>query len=502
MGVYLMTTHFKKIVAVFLLLMATGQPAVAALLYPDSNPAGQQKKLTASDWLTMIQKHIPPLQHERGQRWPLVLFAGVGYNLLSETDIRMLLARGITQHLEPSESAIPAAHALQKAGSPVILMTGEGGVWPYSLEKDKTQWAHFYPDELKVAPQWRDLPSPTQFKGWAIAAHNWRTILSRFREEKITVDAVWLDNENEPSQANYFAAILSPTTRALLPAKAVESEEAFRRYCRQLWLQLLSAYIAGPIREIFPKVSVTNWIATLSSSENPVLGWEGLVHPPMGPTLFTATNPVAYGIDSAFLAGWKNSFPLDQDPIDQFYTHVLLRQVSVDGENRQQMAPYLDAIPWVARWVVDHPDKRVPIMSRERYREVLRHIWLRGVQGMQVFNPSIFNGSNRVDMAIAEVQDAVTIYDEMLEYRNYLEKGTVINFHYPGVQENGPLWSGLRLKEEAIVRVFWQGAEIKPLKIEPWQGISVTLNSSTRAATFHLHLDTMRRKVEIVSIRR
>ena len=478
------------------------QPSIPGLLYPDSDPSDTSKNLKPEDWLKIIRTQISPLTHERGHRWPLMLIAGVGFKPLPEADIQMLLARGIVQHLEPKETSLPAARALQKAGSPVILMAGGNGAWPYSLEKDKTQWAHHYPEDLKVLPRWRDLPSPTRFSGWAVAGNEMRTILRRFKKAGVTVDALWLDYENEPSQADYFAAILSPTTRALLPPEVVESEAAFRVYCRQLWVQLLSTYMAGPAREIFPKISVTNWVATLSSPEIPVFDWEHHPHPPMGPTLFTATNPVAYGIDTAFLASWKKSYRLDQEHVNRFYMHVLLRQISADSENRQRLAPYMDSVPWVGRWVVDHPDRKVPIMSRAYYREALRHMWLRGVDGMQVFNPSIFQRLNRVNMALAEVQDAVSVYDEMLAYRSFLEKGTVMHFRYPKPQEKGPVWSGLRLEDEAIVRVFWQGPAIGRLRIEPWKGAVIALNNPTRGATFHLRRDKKTNKVRVHSVSR
>lgn len=483
--------------------LAEKKPPVSAnLLYPTYEITDKLTHLTGPEWFNIIRKLIPPLKNQPGERWPLVLIDGVGFKPLSEEHIRILQERGIAQHLDLHEHSIPAAKALQKAGSPVILTAGGSGAWPYTLAADKKQWAHHYPDYLKIAPHWRDLPSPTMFRGWAVAGQQLRTLLERFQKENIVVDALWLDYENEPSQADYYAAILSPTTRALLPKKAIASETAFRLYCRQLWVQLLSTYFAGPAREVFPNISVTNWVATLSSPEIPVLGWENRPHPPMGPTLFTATNPIAYGVDTTFIALWDTKFRLDQEHVDQFYMHILLRQVSADSENRQHLAPYLDSFPWVARWVPDNPQTKVPVMSRDRYREALRHLWLRGINGMQVFNPELLSQVSKVEMAIAEVQDAVAIYDEMLAYRDFLDNGTVMQFHYPAIQDQGPIWSGLRLRNNAIVRVFWQGPRIGQLKIEPWPDTFITLNNPTRGATFHLRLDHKTNKIKIVAVSR
>jgi len=63
-------------------------------------------------------------------------------------------------------------------------------------------------------------------------------------------------------------------------------------------------------------------------------------------------------------------------------------------------------------------------MTRERYREVLRHLWLRGVAAMQVFN-SRHTGFE--DMALPEVDDAAAVYDQMLAFREFPTGGDVLN---------------------------------------------------------------------------
>src|SRR5919201_441576 len=81
-------------------------------------------------------------------------------------------------------------------------------------------------------------------------------------------------------------------------------------------------------------------------------------------------------------------------------------------------APVLEFYPkcWVTRWVSEPPEQEFPVMSRERYREVLRHLWLRGVAGMQVFSPR-YKGYE--DMAVPDVADAVAAYDDMLAFREF-----------------------------------------------------------------------------------
>ena len=447
---------------------------------PQFSPVADGKKAPI-DWWKVIEERISPLTHERGRRWPLILWNNGGYDPLPEKTARMLLARGITQHIRLEASMIPAARALSRAGAPVIVMEGKSGTWPYPLAGDPSQWAHQYGDDADIPEDWRKLPSPTRIKGWAAAASQVRGILAEFKAAGVTIDAAWLDYEGEPRGANFEAAKASPSTMELLPARAMESRRAFYLFRRQLWMKLISTYVAAPIREAFPKASVTNWMASLSTPGRPVLGWQDQALPSLGVSMFTATNPVAYGIDLYFDHAWKDDYPLDRDHVDRLYTHLLLRQVSDDAYNRARMAPYLKSVPWVGRWVPLDKDKATPVMSRESYREALRHLWLRGIAGMQVFN----SGSIR-ELEIGEVEDTAAVYDEMLAFRKFLERGRVMNFDYPGVQDDGVLWSGLRLEGEAVVRVA--SRTYSSAWLEPWQGRWVRVAIPAGGATYLLSL--------------
>ncbi|MEO5336107.1 MAG: hypothetical protein H7841_04305 [Magnetospirillum sp. WYHS-4] len=473
-----------RAVLVALALAACAGPAP---LYPPKPTT----PLEPVDWLSTLESRIPPLKHERGRRWPLVLWNGPGFEPLPPETIGGLLARGIVPHIRLDEASIPAAKALQAAGAPVIAVEGKGGNWPYSLGGDPETWAHRYPEGKKIPEEWRAMPSPMIFKGWAVAEAQIRQTLSRFKDAGVVLDAAWLDWEVEPHVASFKAAIESPSSRALLPAPAAADGHAFMLFRHHLWMGLMSAYVAAPIREANPKVSVTNWMAVLSSEERPVPTWTAHALPPTGPSLMTATNPTAYGVDLAFLTGWDEDWPLDRDHVDRFYMQVLLRQVSADSHNRRRIAPYLESLPWVARWVRiadeerkpgDPPLPMVPAMSREAYREALRHLWLRGIDGMQVFNSPTTSDN---ESAIAEVEDAAAVYDEMLAFREFLEQGDVMNLDHPDPGQDGPIWSGLRTRDRALLRVFPGGGE-RFLEIEAWPGAEVSVPLPPEGATYRL----------------
>jgi hypothetical protein len=188
---------------------------------------------------------------------------------------------------------------------------------------------------------------------------------------------------------------------------------------------------------------------------------------------------VAYGNDLYFRAAWRQEYTLDREHVDQFYMHLMLRMVSDDAENRRHYGPLVESIPWVARRCQDVGDLEIPMMTREAYRESLRHMWLRGVDGMQLFQPRRFEFE-------AEVHDAVAVYDEMLEHRDFLDRGEVLCTDVPRKQDDGVLWSGLRLQDRALVRAYKQSKGEAVFAFQPWPSIQVELVATDEGKTYLL----------------
>jgi len=422
-------------------------------LYPSPSPA-------RVDWPAALAA-LEPLEHERGGRWPLVLWRGVGFDPLSGARIRAMLARGVVQHLRLGHPDVDAARALADAGAPVVLMEGAGGAWPYDALAGEYPWRLTFPEGATVPPAWRELPDPTRRHGWRRAGEQVRASLEQYRAAGVGIDAVWLDYEGALVNDDY-EAVKASRASARLPAAILASERRYRDHRRRYWLRSLSRYLAAPVRQVFPQASVTNWVVMLSATSHPVRGWTDRPHPPSPPLRFTHSNPIAYGIDTYFLHAWPADHPVTRANVDRFYAHLLLRQVSVDARNRARLRPDMGAVVWVARWVPDHPGERVPVMSREAYREALRHIWLRGADAMQVFNPP---REGYEAYAVNEVRDAQAVYDEMLAYRAFLDRGEVMSFKVPDNRQPSVLWSGLRLADRAVVRVTRLGGGAETVEI-------------------------------------
>ena len=434
------------------------------------------------DWLKVIEQRVPPLRHERGGRWPMILWECGPLKPLPEATIKMLLARGLTPHIQMTTNHLVNALALKAAGAPVIMMQGAGGPWPAQLAGNDSNWAHRL--DAGYTPASYVKPCLSSTEGWAIEADVVRATLRAYRDAGVTVDGVWMDWEGDPMSGSEAFAQASRCSRcrAMLPAAVMSSTNAFHVYRWRLYMDLLSTYLAAPVREVFPKCELTNWMMVWSTPERPVRFWDDRVLPPTAPAFFTAANPVAYG-NTVYWKSWDKAWPVDREGVDRFYFHLLIRMVSDNEANLAQWAPQVNALPWVSRYCPDEEDPAIPIMSRERYREVLRHLWLRGVDGMQVFN-AVRKGFE--DLSIEEVEDAVAVYDELLTHREFLEGGRVLCLDVPGPRQEGVVWSGLVLGDRALVRAFTQGGGTATLKIEPWPGAAVELRVPAKGRTWLL----------------
>ncbi|HZK82238.1 MAG TPA: hypothetical protein VFC46_14250, partial [Humisphaera sp.] len=86
------------------------------------------------------------------------------------------------------------------------------------------------------------------------------------------------------------------------------------------------------------------------------------------------------------------------------------------------------------------------------------------------------------------IQDVVAVYDEMLEYRNLLERGTPLNVDVPAIQDEGAIWSGLRLGNEAVVRAFTEGKTPVVADISPFEGMKVRIDCPPEGQTYTMKL--------------
>lgn len=164
---------------------------------------------------------------------------------------------------------------------------------------------------------------------------------------------------------------------------------------------------------------------------------------------------------------------------DDVYWYLMLRSFSSSAANAGAGDR---SVPWVTQYMredltgnFDYP------MSPDLYRELLRHLWLRGAMGMYVFNPyrpsvAASNVYMTAQYSIEQLEYVRAVLDEMLCFRDFLERGEPMNFGYRPMFDHGPVWSGLARDGEAVVRIVGPNSD---------QGSSVAEIGVPNGATFY-----------------
>jgi hypothetical protein len=215
-----------RITACLIVLVLLGSTARAL------TPAYPAKSTVEGERLEMFLKQVPELTHDLGDRWPMIMWEGISFDPQPPEVYKKLLARGLTQHVRMDPEMIPTAQALQEAGSPVIMMQGKGGEWPYNLAGKEEAWTHRYEEGYEPESERRGKACLPVLSGWRKAAERVRDILRQYKDAGVTVDAVWMDWEGEPlgSSRGYENARHCTRCRRLVPPKVLVSKKAYREF--------------------------------------------------------------------------------------------------------------------------------------------------------------------------------------------------------------------------------------------------------------------------------
>lgn len=490
----------SRYISMAVLMLAVCSVAVA------QQPATSQPAPVVRSWhVPEVLKRVPILTHDAKGRLPMICITPFAMNdqdnsfaqgkPLSAEVIRQLKARGLTQFIRSSVTYIPYALALQKEGAGVIVMDDWAFNGPNGNDENDQPvkaWLHVLPKDYKPLErpaQQKVFPCPLVLDGWRAKAERVRTVFRKFKEAGVEVQGVWLDLEVEPygGMAQWKEAQACSRCQKQFPRGVLDDHKKYAEFISRWRAQVFSAYVVAPILESYPNCSVTNWCEVISSPEIPTATWTANgAMAPRGIGMYTAANPVVYGDTAFYGMHWKKewNWPLDVPHMDRLYTQMMLMQISTHEANARRLAPEKLSIPWVARVCMDDPDPKIPILSRERYREVLRHAWLRGADGMQIFNPA---GAKDAPAPVEEIVDAVAVYDEMLAFREFLEDGATMNLSVPAATDDGPFWSGLRLKDRAVIRAFTMGDKPVKAKVKAFENTpEVEITCPPKGATYML----------------
>ena len=436
---------------------------------------------------------VQPMQHSLQGHQPMVYwslpmptgdYAAMQVDGTLQSDVAQILARGFVPQLVISDTSdlatdVALGQTLQQAGVPVNVVFPRDDLLEATLYQNSPVWITA-PDGSTAGTlrQWTALPLGNPAAGEAYVS----SLLAPLKAAGVTVNQVMFDDESMPNPWNgAYEAQENPLLAPYYPPGTLSSYSQFEDYVLALRTQYEQQIMVNPVHALWPNAYVGNFNEADSSTANPWYASNGTLMPArtLGPT--TLSLPGAYAGSRELVLYSSN---ITQANADHLYLRYLLRTVTSALQNRQ---PFTRDIPFLSQ--IDNAASPVPVneqlgMSTAQFQELLRHVWLRGADGQMIFTytPS-------AALALPQVEAARSVFDELLGYGAFLTRGTPMNPGIPDLNSSGPIWSGLKMDNQCLIRTFTDAATDGTVTINAFPGINVTLPAPTTGATFIVNSD-------------
>ena len=413
-----------------------------------------------------VLENTKPLEHPRAGRLPLLLWpvqdVGVSDQLQEEAIVRELDRRGIAVIIswnhndkESLAKALRLARIQQKLGLPVVVnsticMNGFFNGDPKTAHID-AEGNRFVDDSFGAKHKMgcaftldSRYPAMTERIDYFVRA---------YKQANLPLDLVWGDWEIDgPHEFNrsWEAAKRCSVCRRNIPD--IEDFLAYQKAMRIKRAQMTRQCYAEPILARYPEALVGNY--GVYPHDGHRYWWDYFeyfvdYHPHIVEqgaryrkwfhefklTGYTFAMPTVYPWHDTFL--WYDF----EDPDYRWFYNMLL-VASNAGKHTDPQTPTIAFVHWHTVVVSGKPDPLVKQMSEWAYKELLWHMLLRGTDGLFMF---CFPKESAKETRLVH-----EVYAASLEYADWLNHGEPINFDGP--QSPGPVVSGLRIGNRALVR--------------------------------------------------
>lgn len=442
-------------------------------------PVESPQKIDA--FLGILRQQMPPLTNERGDRWPLLLWGTIPERL-KEACVERGLGPLLNYCSSPrrAEEILPTLRYFSERGVPLVILP-QGWMQRAFTDPPRGAGADHLPPARPHSDS-RDFTCP----GWmhenpAVQTHaeNARRTCRFLRENGIRPAALFLDFESGAYLRNIFdreehvraameEALKCPRCLRRFGAENMDSLQQYRQVVNRARAHAIRTGFTDPVRAVFPNVKTGNFFAypryRLPRPEGryPAYGWKG--------SGMDVAQPRCY-----FVAGWGGNGRSVPHVSWNVFSYCLRRFSRCAGvlEDDETM------VPWVG-YLFGHAASRkkaargAQIASSEAYREMVRHVMLRGAETLAIFNPyeltdrlpDEYEGMERAELGpwMLNVRDIQQAYDEMLAFNDILRSGRPLNLDLPPdtteLDERTAIWSGVATEKEALVRTVSFGPEL------------------------------------------
>lgn len=481
-----------------------GRGMAAAATHPVSASTGRTAPPSKAgfDYPTFI-KMVKPLKHGLGANAPIVLWGwpppagniqADQINGTLRTYIDGLAARGIDPQLPVGPNyfvgnTVALAQTLEAANLPVYLVFPRYDMISGTAYQNTTVFGTYTDPSGKVY-QYPCLP----LADGSIGAQWVHDQLLPLQQAGIHVTGVLFDDESYPSASGIglYESQEDPACASYYPAGALDTFQTFWKYTFDLRSTLEGQIMGDPVHQLFPGAVVGDFGSYQSSAAVPFMDIRNNNYPPR-----------QLDIDAQVDALYNQSILLPQDKApakptakwaDSMYFSEWVRSISSAASNRGSTQLYTFVSSDIPGTI--NPPNLQFMESRGAYKEALRHLWLRGVNSLWLFAGGDSSPSQAV-AAFHMMDDSRAVYDGLLAYRNFLTQGTPMNVTMPDASGTQPIWSGLKLGDQALVRTYSPSGKAGRVTVDAFPGVTVTLPATAAGAGFLISSNGHIRRVKM-----
>lgn len=490
--------------------------------------------------IASLEQNVQPMQHQLNGFTPILpwgLPVPLGTDAVTAQangtllqDAQALNARGIALVIDagwPGDTGVgdvATAQTLQGAGLPIYVysyMYGDYSSAPPGLDGNATAFWH-----VNAAPNpwasdgnqyWPAFPLATPAVGYNFIknvlqnlANSGITSIQGLFTDYETYPVHWADMKASIAERTYFSQYYTDAYAAgngvlpsqygadLLTNDTMDQNNPMWKYSYDLRYALLKQSARQALTDVYgPAPIYGNYGAYFSSAGAPFNDGIDGPHPPSPPPESgIAAMPVAYAnmIEWYFENKNPNNVQPTQQTADDVYWNTMLTEVSTSQANDGTVGRSIVFVSNYVGGATNPPWSNYYWMTPSVYKELLRHIWLRGAGGMYVFDsdPSY----EPTQTAFDNLEYARSVLDEMLSFRTFLINGAPMNFSVASPMFGGGVeWSGMSNSQvnptQWVVRtVSRTGSDSVVPAISPQAGLTFTnVPAPADGATFILNGD-------------
>jgi hypothetical protein len=396
------------------------------------------------------------------------------------------------------DGAMATGQALHEARIPVFVRIGD-------RERSKPNHPYFNSpkakgkvvvsgtfdsDDAKFAEV--EMPSLPKYDPQPLAEMH-RGYMQKLKQAGVTVNGFFSDQESHPHPFNYIYQHQKQNFAADYPPGTFDSEQAFFNYVLGvLRPKYFADCYAEPVLSVFPHALVGNYDDTVATPARPFIETNGFPNYVRNIGRLNTLMPSVYANTTHLPRYYNADWPVNQENVDEVFFHFMLMAMSTALANKQ---PGQKAVPYVSD---NCPDLNLRgsrffsyRMSEGVYKEFLRHSLLRGADTFFYYScgptPGVPNSA--AGDILQSVEYTRAVYDQMLEYRQFLDEGVPMNFEVPVVRSRGVVWSGRRWKDQALVRAFTLSPSAKRFGVVAFPGVAVELDATLKGTTYLIARD-------------